>query len=261
MDYNLKRIFNSYNEIKEDIAKKYEGNRLLVDGISGFKFSILKNRSVKLGSEITDYITENNAKIQDHISLNPIILELSGFMGEIVEESPKDLKYQKLLQSKLNEFGGFLPELSVQAQEYFEKAKVLKAKAESILDVMDNVENFLGHLQELYRKRSDKGSGSDDEPKTEIRGAYGILSAAWRSRKLLTVQTEFEELTNMAIQSLEFSRNSDEKYKSDIKVIMKQITLTQVQQNKGTERITGQKSSDVNQGEVCYNPTERFSNK
>jgi hypothetical protein len=252
MNYgNLKQsFFNSYDSLKTGITEKlYENNKLLVDGINGFTFSILNNRSVKLGGEITDYITENNAKVQDHISLNPIIAELSGFVGEVLEEAPKDIKYQKVAQSKLNEFGGFLPELSVKAQEYFNKAKDLKAKAESIIDRIDNAANFLRNLENIKPEL------------TKIERAYIVLSEAWRNRMLMTVNTEFSVFTNMAIQSFEFSKNSDEKYKSDLRITLKQITIAKKIEKKADGRTNGQKATTINQGEVAKNQSTAHSGK
>jgi hypothetical protein len=195
-----------------------------------------------MDSEITDYITESNAKVQDHISLNPIIIELSGFVGEVFEEAPKDIKYQKAVQSKLNEFAGFAPKLSTQAQEYFKKAKDLKAKAESVIDKVDNATNFLRDIENI------------DPSKTAIEKAYKILSAVWKTRLLVNVKTEFSTFARMAIQSLEFSKSNDEKYKSDIRITLKQITFAQkAKLIEGSGRVDGQKATMVNQGEVNEN--------
>jgi hypothetical protein len=57
----------------------------------------------------------------------------------------------------------------------------------------------------------------------------------------------------MAIQSLEFSKNSDEKYKSDVKITLKQITFAKYRKLESSGRSEGQKSNVVNLGEVGEN--------
>jgi hypothetical protein len=58
------------------------------EGIGGFVFDIPDNESVQLQSDITDHYTESNSFLNDHIVRKPIILTLSGFVGELVYRSP-----------------------------------------------------------------------------------------------------------------------------------------------------------------------------
>jgi hypothetical protein len=236
----------SYNEIKEEINKIYVAPTGL-KGINGWEFSILRDRSVRLESEITDYITEDNSRIQDHIANMPVILDLSGFVGESLEKAPKEVKFQKEIQSKLTEVAGFLPELSAQAQQYFNKAKDLKAKAESVLDRVDNAVNFLGDIEKIQ------------ESKTEIEKAYITLYGMWKTKKSCTVKTDFADFYNMYIQSIEFSKNGDDKYKSDIRITLKQVTKAKKDETgKGEKKVDGQKAQTINMGEVPKNQSIEF---
>jgi hypothetical protein len=213
--------------------------------MNGFEFSILENRSVRLNSDITDYTTEDNARIQDHIALHPIVISLGGFVGEVFEEKPKNLKYQQAVQSKLNELGGLAPQLSAQAQEYFNKAKDLKSKAEAVLDKVDNAINFLKDIETF--------SESEDNENAKIKNAYKVLFGLWKSKTEMTIKTDFADFSNMFIESVEFSKKGTEKYKSDISIILKQVKRAVNTKTKAEKRTATQKAEMVNRGEVSAN--------
>ena len=59
------------------------GIRSGLDRQRAFVFDLKKDYKFTLSSDITDHYVEDNAAIQDHIGLRPIILEVSGSISEI----------------------------------------------------------------------------------------------------------------------------------------------------------------------------------
>lgn len=51
-------------------------------GIAGFKFHVPQKEQVKMQSEVTDFYTDTNSAIQDHIALKPVTITLTGLVGE-----------------------------------------------------------------------------------------------------------------------------------------------------------------------------------
>ena len=51
-------------------------------GLAGFKFHIPESELVNLESDITDYYTDSNSVLQDHIARKPIRVTSSGLIGE-----------------------------------------------------------------------------------------------------------------------------------------------------------------------------------
>ena len=47
-------------------------------GIAGFKFNLPKREQVKMQSDITDYYTDLNSPVQDHIARKPIEITMNG---------------------------------------------------------------------------------------------------------------------------------------------------------------------------------------
>jgi hypothetical protein len=234
--------------MSEYVGKISEGLRSIyvappgLRGIAGWEFSLLNRRSLRLESEITDYVTENGGRVQDHISLSPVILELSGFVGESLERAPREIRYQREVESRLTRLADFLPELSVQAQASFNGLLEAKRNAEDLVQRLDNSLGFLGDLEDSLAGDSNIGKASR------------ILMACWQQKIPLVVKTDFSDFENIHIQSLEFAQASDERYKSDITITLKQITTTSRQRTTlAATRLFSQKSTAVNYGEAGKN--------
>jgi hypothetical protein len=210
-------------------------------GIDGFEFSVLRDRSLTLDSEITDYPIENNSRVQDHISLMPIMLELSGFVGESVEHESRLGNNMGKIASRLTQISSFFPVLSEQAQEYFDEFLETKKK---LSYYGEKISSGVGFLRDVL------ASLAGD---TNIQKAYRVLSSCWYEKIPLVVKTDFADFENMFIKTIKFSTNSDEKYKSDIAVTLKQITSTSRQTTTLEGRLVSQKAETINYGEAGKN--------
>ena len=87
---NLNNKYGSLN--KKQLATKLlkEGvdagtaivNILSATGIAGFKFHIPQTEQVQFENEITDHYIETGSTIQDHVAQRPIIITLTGLVGD-----------------------------------------------------------------------------------------------------------------------------------------------------------------------------------
>jgi hypothetical protein len=233
-----------YNELKNSLARVFVAPPGLW-GIDGWEFSILRDRSIELKSEISDYLLEDGSRVQDHISLDPITLNLSGFIGEVLEKAPRQLNYEPTVQSKLNEIAGFLPQLSVQGQQQLDRIRALRDRATRVISRVDRGIGFLA-------------SFPLDSEGSSIVQAFSKLRHCWQHRVPLTVRTEFCDLDNMYLQSVKFSQNGEEKYKADLTIVLKQITTVAHRTEDSGSRVDSMKSKAVNLGNVGKDSSVAF---
>ena len=110
-------LFNQTDFIN-DLTTKYILKPLGAKGIAGFVFDIEREHRIELKSEITDHYIEDNSTIQDHISKAPVLITLTGYVGEIynapqgkvndVESMAKTL-FAEAVKEKLTDIAALLP--------------------------------------------------------------------------------------------------------------------------------------------------------
>ncbi|GHU26619.1 hypothetical protein FACS1894152_1610 [Bacilli bacterium] len=229
-------LLNTIDRVEDTIFEESTESYVLSSGTVKFEFSVLGERSINLSSEMTDYVVENNSKVQDEVSLSPIIIELSGFVGEVVEKVPRDIKYTGLIQSKLSMVAGFAPELSAQAQEQFNKLLDLKEKAGQLIDKIASA----GNLVDSFFTASESA----------IKTAYSKLCIFWKNKTDVFLRTSFADFSSMKIINVKFVENGSELLKSDISLTLKQKTTVKKVPANNMNRTMGQKATTVNQGQM-----------
>lgn len=187
-------------------------------GISGFLFDIPDTESITLSSDITDHYTEDNSFKNDHIVRKPIILNLTGFIGELVYRPPTGI--QGTIQAILNRLatvdaytGGKTPGAVQKSQEVLNQAQSAVSAVNQTLDTIQNVVGFFD------------GEGPEE---TKQQKAYQQLKALWLSDEFFTVQTPWEYINNAAIQTITFSQSGESQSITDISVTMKEMRVSEV---------------------------------
>lgn len=71
------KFLKSETDIKNAIVSVFDNT-----GIAGFRFNITKSESVELANDITDYYTDNNSILNDHIARKPVFVTVTGLQGE-----------------------------------------------------------------------------------------------------------------------------------------------------------------------------------
>ncbi len=182
---------------------------------TSFLFHILSEESVTLSSDITDHYTEANSALQDHISLKPETVTVSGFIGELNDVAPVGLDLLKSAADKLTSLGPYLPVISSSAIIAYNNAAQIYAAAINAKNSAVSVFSGVG-----------LGSTTNTLVQTEQQKAFVQLKAYWETRTLFRVQTPWAIFDSMAIMSLKATQNEDTRMITDFEITFKKIRFT-----------------------------------
>lgn len=187
-------------------------------GISGFLFDIPDQQNLTLSSDITDHFTESNSFLNDQIVRKPIIITLTGFIGELVYEKPDGIAGAiQELDSKLETVEAYAGDLTPGAVQIAQRAvQQVQSAVSAINQTLDKIQNVVGFFD-----------GEEPEPSKQEK-AYNELFALWQSSELLTVQTPWRYYDNMAIQTISFTQNGDSEFITDISVTLKEMRIAEI---------------------------------
>jgi len=178
-----------------------------------FLFHIPTEDKASVSSDITDHYTEDNTALQDQISLKPVKLTLSGFIGELNNVTPAALLPLRTAADRLTTIGAYAPVLSTAAiRAYNQAAQVYSAAitaANAATSVFDSVAGVFGRNREA--------------PQTQQQKAFTRLYALWKARQLFTVQTPWAIFNDMAIESMTATQNEDTRMISEFEITFKQM--------------------------------------
>ena len=207
-----------------------------VEGIDGLLFAIPLTESLAFQAQITDHVVEDNSVMQDHIAISPIKITLTGMVSELVLTKSKIEAYAETVLNTLGSLDVLSPSLSQSAASALSTATRAKQAAEQILSKAKNISDIL------------KGNPT----KTKQQEFYLDLKQKFFGRGLYTVQTPWETLKNMAIESLSFDQDESTKEWTTINITLKQITLAQTKKVKKElkGRIKNQKADKTKKGPV-----------
>ena len=239
---------------KSDVDKltenlnKYVIKPLNVFGISGFIFDVEGETRMNLESDITDNFVEDNSAIQDHIATKPLRITLTRYVGEkVYEGSETDIRKDiASVVSKLTTVVAALPALASSANAIFDRGSDLGAA--NVGDVQ-KVDDLYGLFQNLNPSASKQQK------------AYLYFKALQEQKILLSVQTPFEYLTNMAIESIVATQGESSKDISNFSITLKKIrtasiSLTKFDKDDFQGRAKNQKSPQVDNGKAKGNEVE-----
>lgn len=221
-------------DVFRDRLTNYVVTPLNAFGIGGFVFDTEGESTVNLTAEITDHFVEDGATISDHIAIKPKKIILKNYVGELVyrQDDTTETDIQKAVQ-KLTTVSNFLPEVTDMAQQ------VLEMRREGRL-TLDTIENFnvsktINRVSDFWALAKNIVSGSSRQQE-----AYMYFKAMWEQKLLVSVQTPFEFMNSMAIESVTAVQQEGSKYVSDFSITLKQIrTAKEIVSAQGTVRELG----------------------
>lgn len=179
-----------------------------------FLFQYEGENKTTLESDITDHYIEDNTAIQDQIALHPIIVSTHGFIGEL-NDVPSGalagvLGAARIITDKLQGVSGYAPGLSKAAQNVYNTAAQTYQTAQSIYNSAKSV------LDSIQGNTATQGLQAQ---------AYLKFKTWWQNRQLFNVQTPWEYIRNVAIQSLVATQSESTNAITDFFVTFKQITF------------------------------------
>lgn len=217
----------SFAQIQENFAK-FIVTPLNAFGLGGFLFDVEGETTSDLTSDITDHYLEDNVAVQDHIALKPQILTLRGYVGEVVYEggAPSSTILQKAVQ-KLTVLNSFLPTLSKAAQQIQSSLSLssldftpsgLASRASTLL-----TSPTLNNVVDLWALTKNINPAASKQQK-----AFMYFKALQEGKLLISLQTPFEFITNMAIIKVVALQDERSKYISDFSITLKKIRTVSV---------------------------------
>lgn len=193
--------------------KDYVVSPLNAFGLGGFLFDAQGESTARLTAEITDHYTENNKAVQDHISIHPNRITLKGYVGEVVYTQPgKDHSFLQTAVQKLTTVLAFLPAISASAT--LARGAITSPSTANL--TLSDASNIYGLVKNLL------GAVGDE---ARQQNTYQYFKALMLQGVLMGVQTPWEFMTNMAIESIVAVQGEQSKYISDFSVTMKQIRI------------------------------------
>lgn len=191
-------------------------------GMGGLVFDVPGEARAQLANEITDHYAEDNQALNDQIAIKPKRITLKGYVGELVytaETTSTDIL--QTVTQKLTSLSAYLPGLSASVQQ----AQQLLANPESsditlisaagqlpgAANIYGIVKNFLGSTGSTSRQQA----------------AYNYFDACRIGKILMGIQTPWEFLTNMAVESIDAIQDEETQYITDFAVTFKQMRIAQ----------------------------------
>lgn len=192
-------------------------------GLGGFVFDVQGEAHAQLGADITDHYTEDNRALQDHIAIKPKRITLKGYVGELVYApnggSPTSALQQ--VTQKLTTISGYLPVLSAAATQ----AQQALANPTSSTLTLNSIEGALPSAANIYGLVKNALGAFGDMQNQQ--NAYNYFDSCRQQAILMGIQTPWEFLTNMAVETIEAIQYEESIFISDFSVTFKQIRIAQ----------------------------------
>lgn len=187
-------------------------------GLGGFLFDVEGETTATLIADITDHYSEDNLALNDHIARKPRSLVLKGYVGELIvvpNSNTNDSILQQVRQ-KLTIIADFLPQITAAT-----------AQVEAATEKGDNLQNLpLADAANIYGLvKNILGTITSDTPRQQQ--AFMFFKACWQQGILMSIQTPWEFLTNMAIENVTAIQPEGSKYISDFSIRYKQLRFAQ----------------------------------
>jgi hypothetical protein len=179
----------------------------LKKGIDGFLFDIKLTESINNTAQITDHYSEENTYLHDHIAIQPMIITLTGKIGELVYTKQEGLEFIKAMVNRLTPLGVLSPSQSVKATQYLAKAEVARS-------AFDSLSKSLNNLADVFAGR---------ETKTKQANAYSTLEGLFLKRALISVETPWQTFKNMVIESFTTEQDDESVMETTFTVTCKQM--------------------------------------
>lgn len=208
----------SFAQISESFSK-YVVTPLNAFGLGGFVFDIEGETSNTLSAEITDHYLENNEAVQDHIAIKPLKVTLRSYVGELVYETDTTTNtiLQKVVQ-KLTVLSQYLPILAKQAQQVQSSLRVGALNSNTIKQGLTSP--ILNNVIDLWAMTKNLNPAASKQQQ-----AYLYFKALLEQKLLVSLQTPFEFVTNMAVEEVIATQDETTRSMCDFSITLKKIRV------------------------------------
>lgn len=200
-------------------------------GIGGFTFSIPTGEELQLTCQITDHYAEDNAAMQDHITLDPVRMTLRGQVGELVYVQSTAEKFVNQVLDRLGPLAALSPsaqEASVSVRQFAAQYNQLNQAISTAATVAAAAAGVSADIANPDQAGNFFGYYPGNPQRTKQQSAYVDLRKKRDSRQLLTVVTPWDTHPNMVIESLTFSQDETTKDVSTVEVTLKEFRAVNI---------------------------------
>ena len=184
-------------------------------GISGFIFDVEGETRIQHTSNITDNYVESNAAVQDHVAVAPTKLNLTRYVGELVDTIEDDPRSEiAQLVAKLAPIVAFAPQLT-QAASFVKGA--INGETSFNEQTLSEADNLYALFQNLNPNASKK------------QRAYLYFKALQEKSIPISVQTPFSYFQNMAIESLIATEDEDTRDIATFSLVLKELRFASIE--------------------------------
>lgn len=209
----------------------------LIDNNISHWFEIIEEDGLTLQSQITDNYIENNTAIQDHVAQSPIMITLTGYIGETVFYPPKNFwnntvtyadnytsnKLGITVTDKLGPLTALLPSVS----------NVTHAARNAVLYAEASVERYKNIYEQV---KSLKKKAQKNPTETSQQYIANKLKQLWEARTMVEVLTPWGKYENMQILSISF-RQGNTNTTTNLSVTLKQIKYASTQTTQPNRKV------------------------
>lgn len=201
------------------IANQYVVAPIAAFGLAGLVFNAMGEATATLSADITDHYAEDNKAIQDQIAIRPKRVVLKGYVGELIYNGPSSGSGAlATVPQKLTALTSFLPSLTASATQ-IQQAITPPSSASG------NFPTTLGTASNIYALI--KNVLGAFGPTQNQQNAYTFFKAMWQSKTLMGIQTPWEFMTNMAIESIVALQPENTQWMTDFAITLKEIRIAQ----------------------------------
>ena len=201
----------------------------LPKGIAGFVFDINLTESVTHSAQITDHYSEDNTYLQDHIAISPMIISLTGKVGELVWTKLPFTELLYAMVDRLTPLGVFKPSQSIQAQQAIYAYELANFALES-------ARRSLNSLKDVFE---------GNETKTKQQNAYNIIEGFFNNRALMTIETPWRTFEDMVIESFNVSQDETTADETTFMITCKQMRFVGIETSPGSLITTRYDNSQI----------------
>ena len=184
-------------------------------GIAGFIFNAQGEATAILSTDITDHYAEDNRVVQDQIAIHPKRITLKGYVGELIYNTAGDgPSFINTLAEKLVAITAYQPPSATQVTQI--KEAVQNPLGVGFTGLLGTASNIYGLVQNTLGAFG---------PTQNQQNAYSYFKALMQSKTLMGVQTPWEFMTNMAIESIVAIQSENSIWISDFAITLKEIRI------------------------------------
>lgn len=241
--------YSSYLDMEKYIDEKSAAVVSLpgFNGISGWVFDVPTGEEITLSADVTDHPTENGSFISDHVVVKPVMVTLSGYVGNLVYRSPQPGSIEYVadqITSKLLAVNAYLGPLTQGATQ---KAATITSQVSYVANQVNAIKKKATNIINFL-----KGAEKEPDPQTI---AYHELKALWKSKQIVSLQTYWEFFGTMVITNISARHDESTDDYTDISITLKEIRLvdvetTEVQDDLFPAANTQQDAAEIDKGKI-----------